>query len=270
MNQAVKVETGKGPIILSQPHGGTYVPEDVYASLNLVGRELADTDWHITRLYEDLCKDVTVVKALFHRYVIDANRDPQDHSLYPGQNTTSLCPLTDFDGRDIYQSGQQPNEAEIELRLKKWHQPYHAALTKEIQRVKNTHGFAILYDCHSIRSTIPFLFDGLLPVFSIGTNSGVTCATEIEAATVKVCESAPKYDTVVNGRFKGGWTTRYYGKPDSDVHAIQMELAQRSYMNEFAPWEYRTDLAQSIREQLSKIFTELSTIAETGFNPTGD
>ncbi|MEH6727254.1 MAG: N-formylglutamate deformylase [Hyphomicrobiales bacterium] len=254
----VEVIRGTSPVILGQPHGGTYVPEKLFNRLNGRGKGLADTDWHITRLYDDLQADLTIVKATFHRYVIDANRDPNGKSLYPGQNTTSFCPLTDFDGHTIWHAGEEPSAPECEERRVAFHKPYHEAVAAEIERIKAIHGFAILYDCHSIRSHIPFLFEGILPVFSIGTNSGASCAIAIEAAVVTICKQADGYDCVVNGRFKGGWTTRHYGQPDNGVHAIQMELAQRAYMDEAAPWSYRADLAARLRPYLTRILTALT------------
>lgn len=255
------VSRGDGPVVLGQPHGGTFVPDDLMARLNPVGRELSDTDWHIARLYEGLLEGCTIVRSNVHRYVIDANRDPAGVTLYPGQNTTSLCPVTDFDGTAIWKDGQAPTEDEIIARRATYHAPYHRALTEELERVKAIHGVAILYDCHSIRSDILFLFEGPLPVFNIGTNDGVTCHTAIEAATLDAC---PEDQTVLNGRFKGGWTTRYYGRPDDGIHAVQMETAQRAYMDEAAPWTYRAERADRIRPVFKDILTKLDQLARSG------
>lgn len=259
-----EIVEGDGPIVLAQPHGGTYVPDDLMARLNTCGQMLSDTDWHITRLYDGLLADATVVRSNVHRYVIDANRDPAGVSLYPGQNTTTLCPLTDFDGEDIWSSGQAPSMDEIEARRIKYHAPYHAALAAELARVQAKHGFAILYDCHSIRSEIPFLFEGELPVFCIGTNDSLSCATAVEQAVSDICQSATGFHTVVNGRFKGGWTTRHYGRPQMGVHAIQMELAQRAYMYEAAPWEYAPDRAKKLRFVLTNVLKNLDDLARSG------
>ncbi len=257
----VSVNEGFGPVILGQPHGGTFVPVDILDRLNETGRGLADTDWHITRLYEGLHDGATVVAANFHRYVIDANRDPSGVSLYPGQNTTGLCPTSDFDGNPIYRAGGEPGPDEIEARRQKFHAPYHTALHAQIDRVREKHGIAILYDCHSIRSDIPYLFDGLLPVFNIGTNDGKTCAPDLEEIVVDVCQNAGGFDAIVNGRFKGGWTTRHYGDPRNGIHAIQMELAQRAYMIEAPPWNYCDDLAQIVRPHLAGILHNLNEAA---------
>ncbi|MCW3780993.1 N-formylglutamate deformylase [Defluviimonas salinarum] len=260
-----EVERGDSPIVLGQPHGGTWLPDELTGRLNANGRALADTDWHIGRLYDGLLDGATVVRMNVHRYAIDANRDPDGISLYPGQNTTALCPVTDFDGEPIWEDGQTPSEDEILARRDSYHAPYHAALAEEIARVKARHGVAVLYDCHSIRSTIPFLFEGRLPVFSIGTNGGETCAARMQCATADPCLKTEGADTVINGRFKGGWTTRHYGRPETGVHAIQMELAQRAYLAaEAAPWSYCINTAQPTRATLRRVLTNLDRLARSG------
>ncbi len=259
-----RVFEGSGPILLGQPHAGTFVPEDLIGRLNVVGRALADTDWHIPKLYDGLLADCTVVASDVHRYVIDANRDPAGGSLYPGQNTTGLCPQTDFDGRSIWKEGQEPSADEIYARCAAFHAPYHQAIEEQLSRIKALHGVAILYDCHSIRSNISFLFEGTLPVFNIGTNLGTTCDTAIETSALEACMAANPDQTVLNGRFKGGWTTRHYGKPADGIHAIQMETAQRAYMEEAAPWTYRRGRADQIRPVLSTILNTLDRRARSG------
>jgi formiminoglutamase len=252
-----EVVVGQGPLLLAQPHGGTDIPQDIAARLNDLGLARADTDWHITRLYDGLVEDATRVSTPLHRYVIDANRDPADQSLYPGQNTTSLCPTTSFDGKPIYRPGQEPSADEIAERRARFHQPYHDALEQQLERIRQRHGYAILYDCHSIRSRVPFLFDGQLPDFNIGSNDGSSCAAEIEAAVRQICEAASDYRCVTNGRFKGGWTTRHYGQPGRGRHAIQMELAQCNYMLEQAPWTWQQASADKLRAILAAILQNL-------------
>ncbi len=258
------VQRGDGPIVLGQPHGGTYVPDAIVARLNENGRGLADTDWHINRLYKGLLGDFTVVSSNVHRYVIDANRDPSGVSLYPGQNTTTLVPLTDFDGRAIWAEGQEPSDDEVEARRQSYHAPYHAALEKELERVRVRHGVAILFDCHSIRSHIPFLFEGELPVFNTGTNNGATCHAAIEKAVHETAGDAVGFSSVLNGRFKGGWTTRHYGRPSEGLHAIQMEIAQRAYMDETPPWNWREDRAATLRPHLQLMLERLRDLALSG------
>tara|TARA_R110002049_G_scaffold23781_6_gene84672 strand:+ start:56979 stop:57773 length:795 start_codon:yes stop_codon:yes gene_type:complete len=254
----IDVVQGGGPIVLGLPHTGTDVPPEIWERFNETGRALADTDWHIDRLYQGLGHDVTTVRTPVHRYVIDVNRGPDDASLYPGQNTTGLCPLTDFDGRPIYETGQEPDAEEIAHRREVYHRPYHAALESEIARVRAKHGAAILYDCHSIRSVIPHLFADRLPDFNIGTNLSTSCANLIEKTVHTRCRAASDYSTVLNGRFKGGWTTRHYGQPTDKIHAIQMELAQSTYMEETPPWRWRPDKAERLRPILYKILNDLT------------
>lgn len=256
----VEIIRGDSPIVLGLPHTGTHVPDEIQARLNARGRGLDDTDWHIERLYDGLLAGASSVRATFHRYVIDANRDPSGVSLYPGQNTTGLVPLTDFDGNSIWDT--PPDADEVEARRVAFHAPYHAALTQELERVRERHGVAILFDCHSIRGNIPFLFDGQLPDFNIGTNLGKTSDARIEQAIEAICTTAEGYTSVTNGRFKGGWTTRHYGKPAMGFHAIQMELAQSTYLTtERPPWDYDEAKSANLRPHLGKILTTLAELA---------
>ncbi len=258
----VEIQAGNSPIILGLPHTGTYVPTDIYDQLTPLGQTLSDTDWHVDKLYNDLVPDVTTVRATFHRYVIDANRNPTGDSLYPGQNTTGLVPLTDFDGQALWLS--EPTTTLIESRRAVFHEKYHAALAEQILRVRKQHGVAILFDCHSIRSNIPYLFEGTLPDLNLGTNEGTSCATVIEQKIAEILQDSVNYSIVINGRFKGGWTTRHYGQPLHGIHAIQLELAQSTYLKqESAPFEYDPKKAEQLRVTLRTILDTLTTMAPT-------
>ena len=230
MSDWLTLHRGDAPLVIAFPHGGTELGgvEDRFVSPWLARR---DADWWIAELYafaRDL--DATTIATQVSRSVIDVNRDPSGASLYPGMATTALCPTTTFDGEALYR-GFDPEEDEIAWRRRHFFDPYHAALAAELERLRAIHGRVVLYDAHSIRSRIPRLFDGLLPQFNIGTHSGASCAPALADAVCRAC--AASGDTwVLNGRFKGGWTTRHYGQPASGVHAIQMELAMRGYMTE--------------------------------------
>ncbi|MET0594795.1 MAG: N-formylglutamate deformylase [Polyangiaceae bacterium] len=261
-NHAAKVHRGDGPIILAMPHVGTNVPREIEQRLNAEGRKLRDTDWFVDRLYDGLLPDSTVVKATFHRYVIDANRDPEQKSLYPGQNTTELVPQVTFDNEPIWETGGEPAARDIAERLEAFHRPYHEALAVEIERVKREHGMVLVYDCHSIRSVVPFLFEGTLPDFNLGTDHGKTCNKAFETAAVDVCRDAPGFTHVLNGRFRGGWTTRHYGRPHEGLHTIQMELAQKNYLaSEAPPFEYDPARAERLRDHLRAVLDRLQAIA---------
>ena len=261
----VEITRGDSPLILGLPHTGTHVPDQIRNRLNDRGQDLTDTDWHIHTLYDGLVLGATSVRATFHRYVVDANRDPSGDSLYPGQNTTGLCPQTDFDGHGIWRDGEIAKPDEIAERAELFHQVYHKALREQIERVHAKHGVAILYDCHSIRSHIPFLFEGRLPDFNIGTNGGTTCAAAVEAAAVETCAKAKPYTSVLNGRFKGGWTTRHYGDPANGVHAIQMELAQSTHLaSEVLPFDYSPERANALRPHLATLLSRIERLALDG------
>jgi N-formylglutamate deformylase len=220
------------PLILSMPHAGVEIPAAIASTLVSPWLARRDADWWIDRLYDfGNLLGATVVRTSMSRTVIDVNRDPSGASLYPGQATTELCPATTFDGDPLYGANAGPDAAAIAARRETYYLPYHAALADEINRLKKLHARIVLYDCHSIRSRIPRLFDGELPNFNLGTHSGASCAPALTAAVERVCE-ATTYSRVTNGRFKGGYITRHYGRPEEGVHALQMELACRGYMQE--------------------------------------
>jgi N-formylglutamate deformylase len=255
------VEQRKAPLIVSFPHTGTDIPPDLEARCVSPWRARKDADWWIDQLYAFVRElDATIVHTRISRTVIDVNRDPYGVSLYPGQATTELVPTTTFDGEPLWHPGQVPDAAEIAKRREAYFAPYHAALVGEIDRLRRKHAVVALYDCHSIRSVIPRLFDGELPVMNIGTNSGASCAPALQD-DVAVLAAASPFSSVVNGRFKGGYITRTYGVPAKGVQAVQMELACRGYMREPVgpvsegtwPTPFDTDYAAPIRNTLRLI-----------------
>jgi len=226
------VRQGSAPLLLCMPHAGTTIPAEMEARLVSPWLARKDTDWWIDRLYEFAFRlGASVVRMDVSRTVIDCNRDPSGASLYPGQATTELCPTTTFDGELLYRIGGAPQEAEIAARRNAWFDPYHRAIEQEIARLRALHPAIVLYDCHSIRSKIRRLFTGTLPHFNIGTFAGASCAPELTARIEQLCDRGP-FSRVTNGRFKGGYTTRHYGRPRQGVHALQMELACRGYLRE--------------------------------------
>ncbi|MFZ5718580.1 MAG: N-formylglutamate deformylase [Pseudomonadota bacterium] len=232
MTDWLQLHRGEAPLVVSFPHTGTDIPAGIERGLVSPWLGRRDADWWVDRLYDFASElGATTVRTTISRTVIDVNRDPSGASLYPGQASTELCPTTTFDGEPLYRDGAAPDAAEIARRRKTYFEPYHAALAGELARLRAIHDRVVLYEAHSIRSRIPRLFEGELPNFNIGTNSGESCDVALTAAVEGACD-ASGFSRVTNGRFKGGWTTRHYGDPQGGVHAIQMELACRGYMDE--------------------------------------
>ena len=255
------IRGGSAPLVVSMPHTGTEIPADLAPRLRSLWLARKDTDWWIERLY-DFAPGLgaTVVRTRISRTVIDANRDPAGISLYPGQATTELCPTTTFDGELLYRGLQVPAQQEIEARRATWFDPYHRAIRAEIARLRQRHQRVVLYDCHAIRSQIPRLFAGVLPNFNLGTHSGASCDPQLSARLEALCEGT-SFTRVTNGRFKGGYTTRHYGRPAEGVHAVQMELACRGYLREPGgnvresdwPCPYDPGFAQPLRGVLERL-----------------
>jgi N-formylglutamate deformylase len=228
----LSIKRGNAPLLVSIPHTGIEIPEPYTAPLHSIWLARKDADWHIDTLYDFAADyDATIVHTAISRTVIDVNRDPSGQSLYPGQATTELCPTTTFDGEPLYRDGHVPDAASIAERKSLYFDPYHAALAAEIRRLRALHQSIVLYDCHSIRSVIPRLFEGTLPNLNLGTNSGASCAPQLAEAVLQRGAASP-FTQIHNGRFKGGFITRNFGKPSEGVHAVQMEMACRTYMNE--------------------------------------
>ena len=257
MSGWLHVERSDSALILTFPHGGTDLPAPF--DHGLVSRDLAlkDTDWHIVRLYAGLA-DATRIRTDVSRSVIDVNRDPSGASLYPGQATTELCPTTTFDGEPLYLADAT---VDVDARRAAYFDAYHAAIAAEIARLRGRHSEIVLFDCHSIRGVVPRLFDGELPELNVGTDGGATCAPEL-AAAVSDAAVASGRGNVLNGRFRGGWTVRHHGDPGDGVHAVQLEIAQRAYLNETAPHVWRQDIADALRPDLARILRACTDFAK--------
>ncbi len=264
------VHRNDAPLILSIPHSGTRLVPEIEADLVSGWLARRDADWWVDHLYDFGSElGATIVQTDLSRTVIDPNRDPSGRSLYPGQATTELCPTTTFDGEPLYHPGRAPDAAAVALRRERYFAPYHAALAQEIARLRRQHPRVVLYDCHSIRSRVPRLFEGELPHFNIGTNSGASCAPELTAAVEAACASGD-FTRVTNGRWKGGYITRHYGAPADGVHAVQMELACRGYLREPTgpigpenwPVPYDEERAAPMRAVLRRVLASCIAFAE--------
>lgn len=241
-----EIERRRGPLLISVPHLGTAIPGELRDGYTPLALSLADTDWHVDRLYAFAkVLDATVIRAKVSRYVIDLNRPATGESLYPGMTTSSLCPTETFRGEPLYREGAAPDAAEAQRRIATYWQPYHDALKAEVARLRDAHSNVLLWEAHSIASVLPRLFPGKLPDFNFGTSEGGSCDDSVAAATVQPLRGS-SHSWVLNGRFKGGFITRRYGAPRRGIHAVQLELCQSLYMDEEAPFAWRDDLAAQV------------------------
>jgi N-formylglutamate deformylase len=260
MYPAFHFQQGSTPLLISMPHVGTTIPTEVAAQMLPVAQEKADTDWHLALLY-NMAQELgaSTLIAEHSRYVIDLNRAPDNANLYPGQDTTGLCPVDTFAKQPLYLPDQLPTDAEIQRRIQTYWQPYHQQLQAELARLQRQHRRVVLWDAHSIASVVPRFFDGRLPDLNFGTADQKSCAPALQqrlAACLQYSADAQRYSHVFNGRFKGGYITRQYGQPAQHIHAVQLEMSQRVYMNEAAPYAYRPDLAQQVQGLLRQLLQQ--------------
>lgn len=263
MSDVFDFHGGSSPLLVSIPHDGRELAPGQAARMTNVGKALPDTDWHVRELYtfaEEL--GVSVIAANYSRYVVDLNRPASDESLYENQVATGLCPAQTFDGQEIYRDGQGVSTDEQASRVVSFWNPYHEKISRTLEQVKEQFGYALLWDAHSIPGEVPLLFDGVLPDLNIGTNGGLSCAANVTAAVAAVAESSP-YSSVVNGRFRGGHITRNYGAPANGIHAIQLELAQRNYMDE-KKLSYESVRAARLVDTIKNMLQTFESVAPEG------
>lgn len=255
MSEMFRLRHGASPLLVSMPHVGTHIPAAIATRMTPVALTVPDTDWHLERLYDFLAAlDASVLVATHSRYVVDLNRPEDDANLYPGQDTTGLIPVDTFAREPLYR-GDAPDAAERAERVARYWQPYHRALQDTLAAICARHGYALLWDAHSIRSEVPRFFAGRLTDLNLGTAGGASCDARIETALAAVARSQSAYTHVMNGRFKGGYITRRHGQPAAGVHAVQLELSERTYMDEDSPFAFREDLAARVRPVLRQLLT---------------
>ncbi len=238
---------GDGALLVSLPHVGTVIPDDLRGNYVARALQVEDTDWHLEQLYAFVRElGAGLIVPRFSRFVIDLNRPPENTPMYAGANNTELCPTRFFTGDALYRAGQEPDGAEITRRRDTYWRPYHDALRAEMDRIQARHGYALLFDGHSIKSELPWLFEGTLPDLNLGTASGASCAPALRAALQLVLQSQTRFDQVVDGRFKGGFITRSFGRPDAGRHAVQLEMCWSTYMREQPPYVVDPVRAQAL------------------------
>ncbi|HEV7912530.1 MAG TPA: N-formylglutamate deformylase [Albitalea sp.] len=255
---ACTLTEGTIPLLVSFPHAGTHIPPSIARRMTPAGLLRADTDWHLPQLYDFVgTMGASTLVPLHSRYVIDLNRPPEDSNLYPGQDTTGLVPTDSFAKQPLYLPGEEPDAAEVAERRELYWKPYHDALEAELERLRAAHGVAVLWDAHSIASVVPRFFEGRLTDLNLGTADGHSCAPTVQAAAEAVLRAQREFSHVTNGRFKGGYITRHYGRPQARVHALQMEMCHATYMDEPAPFGFRPDLAARVQPLLQDMLAAI-------------
>ena len=258
----VRLIRGQAPLLITMQHVGTHIDPAIEERMHERARLRADTDWHLETLYGFAASlGATVLAATTSRYVIDVNRHRDGSSLYPGKDTTALCPIDEFDSSPIYRDGQAPSDAEIQQRIADHWEPFHDTLGGEIARLRALHPRIVLWDAHSIRSVLPRFFEGRLPDLNFGTADGAACSDGLAQVIAGHAQAQSDYSWVFNGRYKGGYTVRTYGQPARGVHAVQLELAQTTYMSERAPFEYQSEKANRLRPLLQGMLEASLTFA---------
>ena len=244
--------SGSSPLLISVPHDGRLLMPGQEHAMTEAGLALPDTDWHVRRLYGFAGSlGGSVIAANYSRYVVDLNRSPQDDVLYPGNVSTGLCPDRTFAGEAIYDEGLDVDETERSRRVENYWRPYHDKLAAVIDEIVGRHGYVVLWDAHSIPSQVPRLFDGVLPDLNIGTNDNASCAKPVASAAYEIARES-EFSSVLNGRFRGGYITRNYGDPGRGVHALQLEIAQHSYMCEQSG-KYRNTAAEKLQNVIESM-----------------
>jgi len=254
----LELHRGDTALVVDVPHAGTWLPPSIASAMDDAARALPDTDWHVDKLYAFAREaGATLVVATHSRYVVDLNRDPGGVALYAGADNTELVPTRTFDNAPIWSAGRAPERAEVAARTASCFTPYHAALAAEIERVKARHGHAVLLDAHSIRSHVPRFFAGRLPDLNLGTADGTSADGGLARLAAGILASDARFSSIVDGRFKGGWITRHYGRPDGQVHALQLEIAQAAYMDETPPWPWDAARAAPLGAILQRLVDAL-------------
>lgn len=251
-------QPGETPVLISIPHGGVRIPDELAGRMTGEGLEVADTDWHLDRLYNFApALGIGFLVADLSRYVIDLNRSPDGKVLYRGADNTELCPTTTFEREPVWREGEAPDATEVQARIERYWRPYHERLAKELATLKARFGTAVLFDAHSIRSHVPRFFEGRLPDFNLGTADGNSASPHLAGRLMNVLSTDDHHDAILNGRFKGGYITRHYGRPAENVHAVQLELSQATYMDEASPYRFSPDAVARLRPTLERFVAAL-------------
>ena len=247
----VRYLAGSTALVLDSPHSGTRYPCDFDFACGLdVLRRAEDT--HVEKLYDFApALGAAWVEALFPRSYLDVNRGlgEIDHELldapWPGEVSTDAGALSKLrlgkgliwrrtdDGVDIY--ARKLSVPEVEARIARCWQPYHAAVGHAIAAAHTRHGYSIHIDCHSmpaVAASHATEFPGLAHAdFVVGDRDGTTASPALSARLCATLRGLG-YDVAHNHPYKGVELVRRHGDPARGRHSIQLEINRRLYMDE--------------------------------------
>ena len=247
------------PIIVSVPHSGTdFPPELEHDFLTEMRIRADDTDWFVHQLYNFVPDmGISLIHSRYCRWVIDLNRDPESKPLYDdGRIITGLTPHSDFHGNEIYVSQDHyPNEEEINRRLALYYWPYYQKLEELLTERKAEFGQVLLWDAHSIRQFVPGIRKAHFPDLILGSNDRQSAKQGLIDIAMHNLDGFG-FDLKHNDPFKGGHITRYFGNPGENVHALQLEMVKKLYMDDNERI-YDEQSAKKIKEMLKQVFEGL-------------
>lgn len=248
----------KVPFILSVPHCGTEFPDELKDKFLVEKRNAPDdTDWFVHELYNFASEmGITIIHAVYSRWVIDLNRDPKSVPLYnDGRIITGLTTTTDFFGNSIYYEGCEPDQEEIDRRVKQYYAPYHEKIRELLNERIEDFGKVILWDAHSIRYLVPTIREEVFPDMILGDNDETTADQNLIDAALKGLSSG-SFGVNHNHPFKGGYITRSFGDPKKNIHALQLEMNKILYMDD-TETKFDSTRANQVRSVLKPTFESL-------------
>jgi N-formylglutamate deformylase len=257
-----RIQLPKGdaiPIVISVPHCGTAFPEELKSQYNSKLIEAPDdTDWFVDELYSFAMEmGMPMISAVYSRWVIDLNRDPESKPLYTdGRIITGLCPTTTFLGEPLYNDQRTDvSQQEISRRLELYYRPYHQKVDDVLSGLRKQFGKVLLWDCHSIRQSVPTINNEKFPDLILGSADETSASKNLIDISLQTLGSG-KYSLRHNSPFKGGYITRHFGQPSIDQHALQLEMSKVNYMDDS---EMKLDTARTSEMQtlLKSLFLKL-------------
>lgn len=232
-----------GPLVLASPHSGREYPAAFLATSRLTLAQLrrAEDAFVAELLATAVGHGVPLIAARFGRAWLDLNRDEAEldpamfvdpFDAHPAQSSDrvvaglGVVPRIAAHGLEIY--ADRLYRADVDARIVGVHRPYHAALDALLAAARDTHGFAVLLDCHSMPTPPPAI--GGAPQIVIGDLWGTSAAPALMSAVERHFRRAG-FRVARNAPYAGGYTTARHGCPTAGIHVLQIEVDRALYMD---------------------------------------